>query len=253
MKNIVTRNDDTEYARYGFEIFWPGLVQFEGLTPEAYAARLEVRSRQVTDMMRHIQEDFYMAPKKRGGLELTRIDPDPPPSVDDPEHMTWRRSRLSDPALRFIGAYELSRDVASEADGGMAGMLVLEQDPKEPEAIEIVELDVRHGYRLTGVADTLLRIGLDLVPPDTIVELTVAETNLRAQRFYYNRGFVYDQAAEGGLLAEAHGVFDTEHLAMSATVDGVQERLHKIYLQTRPELLQYSVQLPESAAARYYQ
>lgn len=251
MKNIVTRNDSYEYARYGFEIFWPGLAQAENLSATAFDQRLEMRARQVTDMMRHIQERFYMAPLKEGGLALTRIDTDPPPDVNDPAHMAWRRSRMSDPNLRFIGAYELSNEIASDKDDGMAGMLVLSHDPKEPEAIEIVELDVRFGHRFSGVADALLRLGLHLASPDMIAELGVSETNYKAQHFYQKRGFVYDQAADGGLIAEHHGVFDTEHLAMSALVGTVLERIDDIHQRTRPTLLPYSLELPESAAASY--
>jgi len=252
LKNIVTRNDDVDNARFGYEIFWPGLAQVENLSPEEFEARLEIRARQVTDMMRYIQERFYMAPKRCGGLELERIDPDPPPNVNDAKHMAWRRSRLRDPSMRFIGAYELTAtQEASSADSAMVGMLVLKQDEDEPEAIEIVELAVRSAYRMTGVADALLGIGLNLVHPDTIAELSVAETNIPAQKFYQKRGFFFDQAEDGGLLAERHEVFDTEHLVMSATVSTVQERMRDRHLRTRPDMLPYPVVLPESAAASY--
>ncbi len=254
MKAIVTCNDQHKFQKLGYEIFWPGLAEAQQLDAAAFDEVLERRARQVTTMMQHIQQKFYMAPPAlvNGGLGLKRIDTDPPPDVNDAEHLAWRRERLMNPARRMIGAYELDASGKEvHADSALVGMAIFEQSTEDKDTVELVELDVHQDYRRASVADIMMGMGLHLLKPNVVVELSVSETNWDAWAYYAKRGFVFDTAPEGGLASERHGVFDTEHLVMLGRAGEVQTRLEDVHHRIRPSAPLYPVELPESAVARF--
>jgi hypothetical protein len=184
------------------------------IDPTAPDAVVTTRSRQVSDMMRWVQQMYY-----ERELGLRRIDTDPYPDPNDAEHVAWRKSRLlasgpvQETGLEYRDAFLLDEAGQPRSDdNALVGLLVLSKPeglctPGEHRPTEILEFNVKPYFR--GIGGLMLRDGLQttLHPEDEAV-LDIAEPNPTRAIYEHYTFQVSD------LPPLRHGIFDVDHIRM---------------------------------------
>jgi len=218
-------------------------LRFEAFNPaNSTDTEIALTAKQVDYFIMGDVKDFYTSPRGErpailvgsevpsgpdfttGGLGLKYIDTEPL-SLTDREIRLRTSGPVQSTGIEYFLAYAEGED--RQRDDALRGLLLLTKSvlclSNTHHPLEIAELDIHSKFRGLGYGRIAMRLAAQQAHPEDQMQLDVAVTNYRAQKFYQQLGFTFTKRN-----IEYHHVYNTGHQQMTAMPGDVLAALQNV-------------------------